>query len=173
LTGAVYIRKFFTMDITAPKGALVPRPLQWGLLLYEALRLAVLIRVMTRAGGEAVLLITGAANALFFFMALFLLADFRRHAAYVPLYVAGKILMALVAAGCGLLGHQRILQAIILGGESLLYAAGGLAGIALGDLISAGAGMFLLRYSKPAGKDRETGGGDQTEPGAAPENGGL
>jgi hypothetical protein len=135
-------------------------------LLYEVLRLTVLIRIMIRAGGEeSTTLIAGAANALFLFMALFLLTDFRRHAAYVPLYIAGKILMVLVALGCGFLGRQRIIQAMILGGEDPLYTAGGLAGIALGDLVSVGAGMFLLRYAKPAGEDGETG--------AAAENGGL
>jgi hypothetical protein len=141
-------------------------------LLYEALRLAVLTRIMARAGGEeSAALIVGTANALFLLMALFLLVDFHRYAAYLPLYTAGKALMVLVAAGCAARGYHRILRALFLGDPALLYTAGGLAGIGMGDLLSAGAGLSLLRRAKAAEGPPED--GIRGEAGAAGEGGGL
>ncbi|MDR1024864.1 MAG: hypothetical protein LBL56_03995 [Treponema sp.] len=124
------------------------RPLQWGLLVYEVFRLAVLVRIMTgdtREDGFPAL-IFGAANALFPLMVLFLLVDFHRYFPYASLYAAGKILSAVTMISCGFFRLDRIILAIILGGT--VPAAGRLALIVLGDLISAGAGILLVRRSR-------------------------
>ncbi|MDR3247373.1 MAG: hypothetical protein LBT39_01180 [Treponema sp.] len=129
-----------------------PRILQWGLLLYEAVRLAVLTWIMVSgfSGEQLPSLIFGAANALFLLMALFLLVDIRRYGAYASLYVAGKVLAVVVLISCAVFGRDTILQAIMLKGTSLLYTVGSLLGIAIGDLISTGGGILLARYSKQA-----------------------
>jgi hypothetical protein len=126
----------------------VSRPLQWGLLVYEVFRLAVLVRIMTGdALGEGFpSLIFGAANALFPLMALFLLLDFHRYAAYASLYAAGKILGVVVVISCGFFWLDRIIQAIILGEAA--STAENLVLIAIGDLLSAVGGMLLVRYSR-------------------------
>jgi hypothetical protein len=77
-------------QIAEEKG--VPRPLLWGLLIYEALRLAFLTRIMAGGEGDFPSLIFGAPHALFPLMALFMAADFNRYTAYAPLYTAGKAL---------------------------------------------------------------------------------
>ncbi|MDR1444106.1 MAG: hypothetical protein LBI94_04450 [Treponema sp.] len=146
------------------------RPLQWGLLVYEVFRLAVLVRIMTgdTLGGGFPGLIFGAANALFPLMALFLLVDFHRYAAYASLYAAGKILSVVVVVSCGFFWLDRIIQAIIL--EEAASAAGNLVLIAIGDLLSAGGGILLARRSRhgTAVKPAEQHTGETTA-----ENGGL
>jgi hypothetical protein len=127
-------------------------------------------------GEEFTVLAYGTANALFPLMALFLLVDFRRYAAYAPLYTAGKALMVIVLLGSGFFWWNRIIQSIMARGEVLLYSVGGLLGIAVGDLISAGAGILLIRCSRPVktAKHMETGeesqkpgpGGDREQEGA-------
>jgi hypothetical protein len=126
----------------------VPRPLLWGLLIYEALRLAVFIRIMAGGAGDGEFpaLIFGAPNALFLLMALFMLADFKRHAAYAPLYTAGKALSVLALAGSGFFWRDKILQTMLLKGQGSLYAAGGLVAAALGDLLSISCGLFLALH---------------------------
>ncbi|MDR3248012.1 MAG: hypothetical protein LBT39_04425 [Treponema sp.] len=129
-----------------------PRVLQWGLLIYEALRLAVLTWIMTGklSGEQFPILAFGAANALFPLMALFLLVDIRRYGVYASLYSAGKILGVITLVSCGVFWQDRLIQAIMLNGNALLYTIGSLLGIAMGDLVSAGGGMVLTRYSKRA-----------------------
>lgn len=124
----------------------VPRPLLWGLLIYEALRLAVLTRIMNggNGNGEFPSLIFGAPNALFPLMALFMLADFNRYTAYAPLYTAGKVLSILVLAGSGFFWRDRIAQTILVKGLEPLYTAAGLLAIALGDIFSVPCGVFLV-----------------------------
>jgi hypothetical protein len=126
-----------------------PRPLQWVLLIYEAFRLVILTRIMTSglAGDEFPSLVFGAAQALFPLMALFMLVDIGRYGAYASLYSAGKILGVIVLLSCGIFWKDRLIQAIGMTGEPLLYAVGSLLGIALGDLISAGGGIVLARCS--------------------------
>jgi hypothetical protein len=132
------------------EGKGVPRPLLWGLLIYEALRLAVLTRIMSGGDGEFPGLIFGAPNALFLLMALFMLVDFNRYTAYAPLYTAGKILSIFVLAGSGFFWRDRIVQTILLKGLGSLYAAGGLLAIALGDIFSVSCGVFLALHGKKA-----------------------
>jgi hypothetical protein len=161
---------------TPPQENPAPLSLRWGLLLYEILRLALLARIMASGiwGEDFAILAYGTANALFPLMALFLLVDFRRYAAYAPLYTAGKALMVMVLVGSGFLWWNRIIQSIMAKGEVLLYSVGGLLGIALGDLVSAGAGILLIRCSRPGktAKHGETGeesqgpGGDREQEGA-------
>jgi hypothetical protein len=92
----------------------------------------------------------GAANALFPLMALFLLADFRRYGVYASLYTAGKILGVIALVSGGIFWRDSIIQAIMIKGVSLAYILGGLLGIAMGDLLSAGGGFLLARFSKQA-----------------------
>jgi hypothetical protein len=126
------------------------RPLQWGLLVYEIFRLAVLVRIMTGDTREEGFpaLIFGAANALFPLMALFLLVDFHRYFPYASLYAAGKILSAVTMISCGFFWLDRIIQTIILGGA--VSTAGSLALIVMGDLISAGGGILLVHRYRAA-----------------------
>jgi hypothetical protein len=128
----------------------IPRPLLWGLLIYETLRLAALTRIMSGGDGEFPDLIFGVPNALFPLMALFMLVDFGRYMAYAPLYTAGKVLSILVLAGSGFFWRDRIVQTILLKGPEPLYTVGGLLAIALGDVFSAACGIFLIRHCKGA-----------------------
>ena len=130
----------------------VPRPLLWGLLIYDALRLAVYSRIMGggTGAGEFPPLIFGVPNALFPLMVLFMLVDFDRYMAYAPLYSAGKALSILVLAGSGFFWRGRIVQAILLKGPEFLYTAGGLLVIALGDVFSVVCGVFLILRCKRA-----------------------
>jgi hypothetical protein len=138
----------------------VPRPLLWGILIYEALRLAVFTRIMTGGGGngEFPSLIFGAPQALFPLMALFMAADFKRYAAYAPLYTAGKVLSILVLAGSGFFWRERIVQTILQRGLEPLYMAGGLVIIALGDIFSVFCGVFLILRRNKAARDPADGG---------------
>jgi hypothetical protein len=161
------------------------QPLRWGLLVYEAVRLALLVRVMAEEilGGVFPALIFGAANALFVLMALFLLVDFYRYSVYASLYVAGKIVTVITLISCGFFWRDRVIQAIIL--REAVPLVGNLLSITLGDLVSAGGGIFLVLYSRRterAEKDTETGKtaaeltADNTETGAgvgAENNGSL
>jgi hypothetical protein len=136
----------------------VPRPLLWGLLIYETLRLAVFTRIMAGGEGEFPSLIFGAPHALFPLMALFMVVDFNRHTAYIPLYTAGKALSVLVLVGSGFFWREKIVQAILLKGLEYLYTAGLLATAALGDIVSVFCGVFLvLRRGKAAGDPAEGG----------------
>ncbi|MDR2747640.1 MAG: hypothetical protein LBB77_09375 [Treponema sp.] len=130
----------------------VPQPLLWGLLIYEVLRLTVLIRIMAggTGDGEFPSLIFGVPNALFPLMALFMLMDFNRYMAYAPLYTAGKVLSILVLAGSGFFWRDKIIQTVLLEGPDLLYAAGGLLIIVLGDIFSVSGAVFLIFHSKRA-----------------------
>ncbi|MDR3174022.1 MAG: hypothetical protein LBU19_07220 [Treponema sp.] len=132
------------------EGKGVSRLLLWGLFIYEALRLAVLARIMGggTGDGEFPSLIFGTPNALFLLMALFMLADFNRYTVYAPLYTAGKVLSILVLAGSGFFWRDKIVQTILLNGLGSLYAAAGLAVIALGDIFSISCGVFLILHCK-------------------------
>jgi hypothetical protein len=141
------------MHLETAEGIGAPRALRWGLLIYETLRLAVLIRIMTGGTGEKDFpsVIFGASNALFLLMALFLLVDYYRYGAYAPLYAAGKVLSVVVLSSAAVFWRDKIIQSILLKGPSFLYAAGSLAAIALGDTFSAICGIFLaLRWKKTA-----------------------
>jgi hypothetical protein len=119
-------------------------------LLYETCRLAALVRIMGPGEGVFPNLIFGAANALFPLMTLFLLADFNCYIAYTSLYTAGKTLSALALVSAGIFQRDRVIQAVMLNGPALLYAAGGLALIALGDTLTAACGLWMVRYARRA-----------------------
>jgi hypothetical protein len=140
------------MRLETAEGNGAPRALRWGLLIYEALRLAVFIQIMT-GEGEFPSMIFGAPNALFLLMALFLLTNFHRYGAYAPLYTAGKVLSVLVLASAAVLRRDEIVQSILLKGIDFLYAAGGLAAVTLGDAFSAICGVFLALHWKKAAQD--------------------
>jgi hypothetical protein len=133
----------------------VPRALLWGLMMYEILRLAVLTRIMAggTGDGEFPTLIFGAPQALFPLMTLFLLTDFNRHTAYVPLYTAGKVLSVLALSGAAIFWQDKIVQAVLLKGIDFLYLAGGLLVIALGDVFSAICGALLIPRRKTTVQD--------------------
>ncbi|MDR2376142.1 MAG: hypothetical protein LBD96_06860 [Treponema sp.] len=136
------------------------QPLRWGLLVYEVVRLVLLIHVMAEEilGGVFPGLVFGAANALFVLMALFLLVDFCRYSVYASLYTVGKIVTVITLISCGFFWRDRVIQAILLREAAALV--GNLLSIALGDLVSVGGGIFLILYSRRterAEKDTETG----------------
>ncbi|MDR0399492.1 MAG: hypothetical protein LBH51_00940 [Treponema sp.] len=143
------------MSLETARESGVPRILRWGLLVYEALRLAVLVRIMAGEAGEGEFpgIVYGAANALFLLMALFLLADLDRYGVYAPLYSAGKILSVLVLSSVGMFRRDMIMRSILARGIDFLYAVGGLAVIALGDVFSAICGVFLALRRQGAGRD--------------------
>ncbi|MDR0670079.1 MAG: hypothetical protein LBF95_08355 [Treponema sp.] len=158
------------------------QPLCWGFLVYEVVRLTLLIRAMGQEipGGAFPSLIFGAANTLFVLMALFLLVDFYRYSVYASLYTAGKIISVITLISCGFFWRDRIIQAIVVQGAIPLV--GNLLAITLGDLVSAAGGIFLVlrvRRAEHTEKDTETGTrslGESAESGAetgAGENGGL
>ncbi|MDR2135942.1 MAG: hypothetical protein LBO76_04930 [Treponema sp.] len=123
------------------------RPLLWGLLAYEVFRLVILIRAITREtpGGEFPALIFGAANTLFALMSLFLLVDFCRYSVYASLYAAGKIITVVTLVSCGFFRRDAIIEAIILQDAAPLVQS--LLIITLGDLVSAGGGIFLSLHA--------------------------
>jgi hypothetical protein len=71
------------------------RPLRLGLFVYECFRLLFLTAVFAalRPGGAAFpWLVYAAPNVLFTLMALFLWLNLSRYGAYLPLFLAGKII---------------------------------------------------------------------------------
>ncbi|MDR2176559.1 MAG: hypothetical protein LBP20_00765 [Treponema sp.] len=145
------------MNVQNTSGMSVSRSLRWGLLAYETFRLVVLIRVMTRetVGGAFPSLIFGAANTLFVLMALFLAADFYRYSVYASLYAAGKIVSVITLISCGFFRWNAIIEAIILRDAAPLIQ--NLLIITLGDLLSAGGGIFLaLRRAENVKKNDKT-----------------
>jgi hypothetical protein len=127
------------------------RPLRFCLLFYEFIRLFTLLLVVGRAAPREEAfpwLVYGTANALFLFMALFLLADLSWYRSYIPLYGAGKMLAAFSAMGWVFFSRFRLTLAIIEGSPEILALLGGILGIAGGDLLSAAAALVLSRKLK-------------------------
>jgi hypothetical protein len=144
------------------------RPLRFCLLLYELIRLFTLLWVVGGAAPREDLfpwLVYGTANALFLFMALFLLLDISWFRAYIPLYTAGKTLAAFSAMGWVFLSRVQITLAIMENDPGILALLGGILGVAGGDLLSAAAGLAL-------GQKLKNGEPPETEAEIA-ENGGL
>jgi hypothetical protein len=129
------------------------RPLRFCLLFYEFLRLFILLRVMAAAPGEGSFPwpVYGTANALFLFMALFLVADLTGYRSYIPLYTAGKTLAAFSAMGWIFFSRLQLTAAIAGGSSEIPAFLGGVLGIAGGDLLSASGSLALGRKLK----DRE------------------
>jgi hypothetical protein len=127
------------------------RPLRFCLLFYEFIRLFTLLWVVRGAEPQEEVfpwLVYGSANALFLFMALFLLADMSRYRSYIPLYTAGKILAAFSAMGWVFFSRVQLTSAIIEGGPEILTLLGGVLGIAGADLLSAAGALALSRKLK-------------------------
>jgi hypothetical protein len=127
----------------------VYRPLRGGLFIYEVARLCLLAGVMGGAapGGEEALfpvLATGAANALFLLMALFIWLDLGRYKAYIPLYTAGKALTVIAALGWCFFSRQKIFAAVLANTPGVLVMLGSLLCTTLGDILSVCGGAVLL-----------------------------
>jgi hypothetical protein len=140
------------------------RPLRFCLLLYEFVRLFALLWVVGGAAPREEAfpwLVYGTANALFLFMALFLVVDMSWYRSYIPLYTAGKTLAAFSAMGWVFFSRVRLTLAIIEGDPGALALLGGVLGIAGGDLLSAAAALALgqkLKDWKPPETEAENGG---------------
>ncbi|MDR0997423.1 MAG: hypothetical protein LBL70_00005 [Treponema sp.] len=122
------------------------RPLRFCLLLYELIRLFTLLWVVgITAPREDMFpwLVYGAANALFLFMALFLLLDVSWYRSYIPLYTAGKMLAAFSAMGWIFFSRIQLTLAVIEGSPGILPLLGSVLGIAGGDLLSAAGALAL------------------------------
>ncbi|MDR0450217.1 MAG: hypothetical protein LBH26_03030 [Treponema sp.] len=138
------------------------RPLRVCLLLYEFIRLFTLLWVVGSAAPQEDLspwLVYGSANALFLIMALFLLLDISWYRPYIPLYTAGKMLAAFSAVGWIFFSRMGLTLAIVEDRPGILVLAGGVLGIASGDLLSAAAGLALgqkLKERKPPELEAET-----------------
>jgi hypothetical protein len=127
------------------------RPFRFCLLFYEFIRLFTLLLVVRGAAPQEESfpwLVYGTANALFLFMALFLLADLSWYRSYIPLYAAGKMLAAFSAIGWVFFSRIQLTLAIIEGSPEILTLLGGVLGIAGGDLLSAVAALVLGRKLK-------------------------
>jgi hypothetical protein len=126
------------------------RPLRFCLLFYEFIRLFTLLWVAGEAPQEEPFpwLVYGTANALFLFMALFLLADLAGYRSYIPLYTAGKTLAAFSALGWVFFSRLQLTLAIIEGDPETLALLGGVLSIAGGDLLSAAGSLALERKLK-------------------------
>jgi hypothetical protein len=116
-------------------------------LIYEFVRLFVLLWVVGSAvpeeGALFPWLVYWTANALFLFMALFMLLDISRYRPYIPLYTAGKVLSAFSALGWLFFSRTRIILTIVEGDPGILVLLGGILCLAGGDLLSAGGGVAL------------------------------
>jgi hypothetical protein len=138
------------------------RPLRFCLLFYEFLRLFTLLWVVGSVAPREDLfpwLVYGTANALFLFMALFLLVDMSWYRPYIPLYTAGKMLAAFSAMGWVFFSRFQLTLAVVEGKPGILALLGGVLGIAGGDLLSAAATLALgqkLRDWKPPELEAET-----------------
>jgi hypothetical protein len=127
------------------------RPLRFCLLFYEFIRLFTLLWVVGGAAPQEDAFpwpVYGTANALFLFMALFLLVDMSRYRSYIPLYTAGKILAAFSSIGWVFFSRIQLTLAIIEGSPGILVLLGGVLGIAGGDLLSAVGALVLGRELK-------------------------
>jgi hypothetical protein len=138
-------------------------PLRWGLLVYEVVRLVILIRAMTgEILGGYPSLIFGAANPLFMLMALFMAVDFYRYSVYASLYAAGKIISVVTLISCGFFWQERIIRAIIL--EDAAALVGRLATMTLVDLATAAGGIFLalqrVEHAEARGRDADSDGAE-------------
>jgi hypothetical protein len=134
------------------------RPLRFCLLLYELIRLFTLLWVVgAMAPREDMFpwLVYGTANALFLFMALFLLLDVSWYRSYIPLYTAGKMLAAFSAMGWVFFFRVQLTLAVIEGSPGILALLGGVLGITGGDLLSA-AGALALGQKLKEWKASET-----------------
>jgi hypothetical protein len=131
------------------------RPLRAGLFVYECFRLFFLVAVFTvLRPGEGLFpwLVYAAPGALFPLMTLFLWLNISRYSAYLPLYAAGKWLSFFTAALWSVSFRQNIITAA-LAGNAMLFIMPGIVGILLfGDLLSAAAGLIVL---KKAGQESE------------------
>ncbi|MDR1636282.1 MAG: hypothetical protein LBR93_02990 [Treponema sp.] len=127
------------------------RPLRFCLLFYEFIRLFTLLWLVRGAApweDPFPWLVYGTANALFLFMALFLLVDLSWYRPYIPLYTAGKMLAAFSAVGWVFISRVQLTLAVVEGRPEILALLGGVLGIAGGDLLSAAAGLALGKKLK-------------------------
>ncbi|MDR3192422.1 MAG: hypothetical protein LBT87_05100 [Treponema sp.] len=138
------------------------RPLRFCLLFYEAVRLFTLLWVVGSVAPQEKAfpwLVYGTANALFLFMALFLLVDMSWYRSYIPLYTAEKMLAAFSAVVWVFFSRVQLTSAIMEGGPEILVLLGGVLGIAGGDLLSAAAALALgqkIKDWKPSEIEAET-----------------
>jgi hypothetical protein len=129
----------------------IHRPLRFCLLFYEFIRLFTLLWVVGGAVPQEEAfpwLVYGTANALFLFMALFLLADLSRYRSYIPLYTAGKMLAVFSAMGWVFFSRVQLTWAIMEDSPGILALLGGVLGIAGGDLLSVAGALVLSRKLK-------------------------
>jgi hypothetical protein len=126
------------------------RPLRGALLIYECIRLLVLIWVFIffkpgDGAGVFPWLVYAVPNALFPLMALFLWRQFSRYAAYVPLYIAGKCVALASITGFWAFSRQNVYTALHLRNPGVLVALGCLLFLLTGDLLSAAGGLALAK----------------------------
>jgi hypothetical protein len=129
----------------------IHRPLRFCLLFYELIRLFTLLWLAGAAAPQEEAfpwLVYGTANALFLFMALFLLADAAWYRSYIPLYAAGKMLAVVSAGGWLFFSRIQLTLAVLEDGPGTLALLGGVLGIAGGDLLSAAGALVLGRKLK-------------------------
>jgi hypothetical protein len=132
----------------------VYRPLRAGLVVYEWIRLLFLLGAFAALRpdeGAAAFpwLACLAANALFPLMALFLLLDISRYGGYGPLYAAGKFVSFFSVTGWCVFFRRHIIDAVFLE-ETVLFMMPGILGILLlGDLLSAAAGLVIVKKMYP------------------------
>jgi hypothetical protein len=141
------------------------RPLRFCLLFYEFVRLLTLLWVVGGVAPQEDLfpwLVYGTANALFLFMALFLLLDMPWYRSYIPLYMAGKMLAAFSTLGWVFVSRVQLTLAIVEDSPGILVLLGGVLGIAGGDLLSAAGalalGQKLKDWKPPEAETVENGG---------------
>jgi hypothetical protein len=138
------------------------RPLRFCLFLYEIIRLFTLLWIVGAAASREDMfpwLVYGTANALFLFMALFLLLDLSWYRSYLPLYTAGKMLAAFSAMGWIFFSRVQLTLAVMEGSPGILTLLGGVLGITGGDLLSAAAALALgqkLKEGKTPETERDT-----------------
>ena len=112
------------------------------LLVYDVIRIVVLIRIFGAVGEalagyeRAAILALGIPQALFALMALFLLLDATSYRPYVPLYTAGKALSGLLLVVVSVMGAPAIIQNGAYINPAILVRAGALFTIGLFDLLS-------------------------------------
>ena len=109
-------------------------PLRFSLFLYDLLRFAAIVGAVVQFGpgsngeslGSSVLpwLAFASPNVLFALISLFLWVDPERHASYVPLYAAGKLVFACAALLWLIFSVEDVLGAMSLGASG---AAGSIA----------------------------------------------
>ena len=119
-----------------------------GLFIYECVRLFFLVAAFAalRPGdGLFPWLVYAAPGALFPLMTLFLWLNISRYGVYLPLYAAGKWLSFFSAALWGISFRRNIISAMLAGNAELFIMPGIMGLLLVGDLLSAGAGLLVLK----------------------------